>query len=109
MTLPLFSPDQDPGPSFVDLLHKLGYQPMGPRDVIADPKFRDVHATTIAAIRYADGVVMAGDRRATAGSSIAQRAVEKVHPADRYSGIAIAGSAGFGLELIRLFQLQLEH
>jgi proteasome beta subunit len=52
---------------------------------------------------------MAGDRRATAGSSIAQRAVEKVHPADRYSGIAIAGSAGFGLELIRLFQLQIEH
>jgi proteasome beta subunit len=52
---------------------------------------------------------MAGDRRATAGSSIAQRAVEKVHPADRYSGVAIAGSAGFGLELIRLFQLQIEH
>jgi proteasome beta subunit len=111
MTLPLFPPDEDPGPNFVDLLRKLGHQPMGPNDLgSADAKsFVDIHATTIVAVRYADGVVMAGDRRATAGSSIAQRAVEKVHPADRFSGIAIAGSAGFGLELIRLFQLQLEH
>src|SRR5204863_9292505 len=94
-----------------DLLRKLGHQPLGPSDLGgADTKhFVDIHATTIVAVRYADGVVMAGDRRATAGSSIAQRAVEKVHPADRFSGIAIAGSAGFGLELIRLFQLQLEH
>ena len=111
MTLPLFPPDEDPGPNFVDLLRKLGHQPMGPSDLgSADAShFVDIHATTIVAVRYADGVVMAGDRRATAGSSIAQRAVEKVHPADRFSGIAIAGSAGFGLELIRLFQLQLEH
>ena len=111
MTLPLFRPDEDPGPNFVDLLRKLGHQPMGPSDLghTDASAFVDIHATTIVAIRYADGVVMAGDRRATAGSSIAQRAVEKVHPADRFSGIAIAGSAGFGLELIRLFQLQLEH
>ena len=111
MTLPLFRPDEDPGPNFVDLLRKLGHQPMGPSDLghTDASAFVDIHATTIVAIRYADGVVMAGDRRATAGSSIAQRAVEKVHPADRFSGVAIAGSAGFGLELIRLFQLQLEH
>src|SRR5205814_4947375 len=110
MTLPLFPPDQDPGPHFADLLRKLGHQPYGPQDLPEQARaFTDIHATTIVAMRYTDGVVMAGDRRATAGSSIAQRAVEKVHPADRFSGIAIAGSAGFGLELIRLFQLQLEH
>src|SRR3954463_5784756 len=110
MTLPLFTPDGDPGPNFVDLLRKLGHEPLGPSKLPAENAgFTDRHATTIVAIRYAEGVVMAGDRRATAGSSIAQRAVEKVHPADRYSGIAIAGSAGFGLELIRLFQLQIEH
>src|SRR3954468_19799546 len=110
MTLPLFTPDSDPGPNFVDLLRRLGHEPLGPSKLPSgNAAFTDRHATTIVAIRYADGVVMAGDRRATAGSSIAQRAVEKVHPADRFSGIAIAGSAGFGLELIRLFQLQLEH
>jgi proteasome beta subunit len=108
MSLPFFPPDDGPGPNFVELLRRTGHDPMGPT-VTRDPKFVDIHATTIVAIRYGDGVVMAGDRRATAGSSIAQRAVEKVHPAGRFSGVAIAGSAGFGLELIRLFQLQLEH
>src|SRR3954451_6065233 len=110
MTLPLFSPADRPGPDFVGLLRRLGYEPLGPRtDAHASSGFTDTHATTIVSLRYADGVIMAGDRRATAGSSIAQRAVEKVHPADRYSGIAIAGSAGFGLDMIRLFQLQIEH
>ena len=110
MTLPLFPPDSDPGPNFVDLLRKLGHEPLGPSKLPAENAgFTDRHATTIVAVRYADGVIMAGDRRATAGSSIAQRAVEKVHPADRFSGIAIAGSAGFGLDMIRLFQLQIEH
>jgi proteasome beta subunit len=109
MTLPLFRPGDDPGPDFTQLLRRLGHDPLGPTDLPQSSSFVDVHGTTIVALRYADGVIMAGDRRATAGSSIAQRAVEKVHPADRYSGIAIAGSAGFGLELIRLFQLQIEH
>jgi proteasome beta subunit len=67
------------------------------------------HGTTIVALRYADGVVMAGDRRATAGSSIAHRAMEKVHPADKHSGVAIAGAAGFALEMVKIFQLELEH
>ena len=109
MTLPLFRPGDDPGPDFAQLLRRLGHDPLGPTDLPHSSSFVDTHGTTIVALRYADGVIMAGDRRATAGSSIAQRAVEKVHPADRYSGIAIAGSAGFGLELIRLFQLQIEH
>jgi proteasome beta subunit len=67
------------------------------------------HGTTIVALRYADGVLMAGDRRATAGSDIAHRNMDKVFPADRVSGIAIAGAPGFAVEKVRLFQTQLEH
>jgi proteasome beta subunit len=67
------------------------------------------HATTIVAIATADGVVMAGDRRATMGNLIASRDIEKVHPADAYSLIGIAGTAGIGIELMRLFQVELEH
>ncbi|MCY3962489.1 MAG: proteasome subunit beta, partial [bacterium] len=52
------------------------------------------HATTVVAIRCHQGVVMAGDRRATAGHLISHRTIEKVFPADHYSGVAIAGAAG---------------
>ncbi|HEX5596205.1 MAG TPA: proteasome subunit beta [Micromonosporaceae bacterium] len=67
------------------------------------------HATTIVAIASAEGVVMAGDRRATMGNLIASRDIEKVHPADAYSLVGIAGTAGIGIEVIRLFQVELEH
>ncbi|GHJ44572.1 proteasome subunit beta [Catellatospora sp. TT07R-123] len=67
------------------------------------------HATTIVAIAGTDGVVMAGDRRATMGNLIASRDIEKVHPADVYSLIGIAGTAGVGIELMRLFQVELQH
>jgi len=67
------------------------------------------HGTTIVAIATAEGVVMAGDRRATMGNLIASRDIEKVHPADSYSLIGIAGTAGIGIELMRLFQVELEH
>jgi len=67
------------------------------------------HATTIVAMTFADGVVMAGDRRATMGNLIASRDIEKVYAADPYSLVGIAGTAGVGLELIRLFQVELEH
>ena len=67
------------------------------------------HATTIVAARFADGVVMAGDRRATAGNMIMQRDIEKVFRSDDFSAVGIAGVAGIGLELVRLFQLELEH
>jgi len=63
----------------------------------------------VVAIRYPDGVVMAGDRRATSGYLIASRRIDKVYPADDTSGIAIAGAAGPAVELVRLFQTQLEH
>ncbi|WP_434740084.1 proteasome subunit beta [Micromonospora sp. SH-82] len=67
------------------------------------------HATTIVAISASDGVVLAGDRRATMGNMIAQRTMVKVHPADAYSLVGIAGSAAIGLEMMRLFQVELEH
>ena len=67
------------------------------------------HATTVAAMRFADGVVVAGDRRATEGLSIAQRDIEKVFPADDFSAVAIAGAAGPAIEMVRLFQTELEH
>lgn len=67
------------------------------------------HGTTIVALTFADGVVMAGDRRATMGNMIAQRDIEKVFVADSHSMVGIAGTAGVALELVRLFQLELEH
>ncbi|MEV6634592.1 proteasome subunit beta [Actinoplanes sp. NPDC051470] len=67
------------------------------------------HGTTIIAIQTAEGVIMAGDRRATMGNLIASRDIEKVHPADAYSLIGIAGTAGIGIELMRIFQVELEH
>jgi proteasome beta subunit len=66
-------------------------------------------ATTIVAATYVDGVLMAGDRRATMGNLIAQRDIEKVFPADTYSVVGFAGTAGIGVEMIRLFRLELEH
>jgi proteasome beta subunit len=67
------------------------------------------HGTTIVALRFEGGVVLAGDRRATEGYSIAHRGIEKVFPADRFSAVGIAGSAGPAIEMVRLFQTQLEH
>jgi proteasome beta subunit len=67
------------------------------------------HATTIVAVASEHGVVMAGDRRATAGNMIVKRDVEKVFRADEYSAIAMAGVASVGLEFIRLFGVELEH
>ena len=67
------------------------------------------HATTIVAATYEGGVVMAGDRRATMGNVIAQRDIEKVFPADEYSCVGIAGTAGLAVEMVRLFQTELEH
>ncbi|MEP7026044.1 MAG: proteasome subunit beta [Actinomycetota bacterium] len=67
------------------------------------------HATTIVTAAFADGVVMAGDRRATAGNMISQRDIEKVFRSDEFSCVAIAGVAGLGIDLVRLFQVELEH
>ncbi len=67
------------------------------------------HGTTIVAATFPGGVVMAGDRRATMGNIIAQRDIQKVFPADEYSCVGIAGAAGIAVEMVRLFQVELEH
>jgi len=105
MTFPLFSPGDDPGPSFAELLRRTGNAPAVPTSAVEGV----THGTTVVALRYADGVVMAGDRRATSGHLISHRLMEKVYPADRHSGVAIAGAAGPAMDMVKLFQLQLEH
>jgi proteasome beta subunit len=105
--MPFFNPGDDPGSSFPDLLRRVGLAP-----TLALPEGATVevpHATTCVAVHYGEGVVMAGDRRATSGNLISHRTMEKVMPADRYSGVAIAGAAGPAMEMVKLFQLQLEH
>jgi proteasome beta subunit len=67
------------------------------------------HGTTIVSLLYDGGVVMAGDRRATMGNVIANRDMEKVFAADDYSVVGIAGTAGVAIELVRLYQVELEH
>lgn len=108
MNLPLYSPQDDPGPDFAALVRRTTDLPAleAPRNG-AQPAVP--HGTTCVAIRYEHGVVMAGDRRATAGNFISHRTIEKVFPADRHSGVAIAGAAGPAMEMVHLFQLQLEH
>ena len=109
MTLPLFAAGDDPGPSFVGLLAHAGH---GPRSLppSAGGRLTNVpHGTTVLAVRCADGVVMAADRRGTSGNLIVNRTMEKLRPADRFSGVAFAGAAGPGIQMLELFQLQLEH
>ncbi|MBU3717955.1 MAG: proteasome subunit beta [Actinobacteria bacterium] len=107
MKVPLFTSGDDPGSDFSALLRRVGLDPFqapsGPAANLAP------HATTVLAVRFADGVVMAGDRRATMGNRISNREMEKVVPADRHSGVAISGTAGVAMDMIKLFQLQLEH
>jgi proteasome beta subunit len=108
MGMPIFTPGDDPGSSFPELLRRIG----GASQTVTGTHEQlgaVPHATTCVAMRYTDGVVMAGDRRATAGNLISHRAMEKVVEADRYSGVAIAGAAGPAMDMVRLFQLQLEH
>lgn len=113
--LPLFDTGVDPGPSFTGLLAAAGCPldvglPDTAAGVVGQGDLPAVtHATTVVALRHRDGVVMAGDRRATAGNLISHRTIEKVYPAGRHAGVAIAGAAGPSMEMVRLFQLQLEH
>ena len=108
MAFPFFRAEDDPGSSFPELLRRLG---TGPSPLTGDAASIGSlpHATTCVAVRFADGVAMAGDRRATAGNLISHRSMEKVVEADRHSAVAIAGAAGPAMEMVRLFQLQLEH
>ncbi len=92
-------------PSFADFLASIG----APAPATGEGSVQAPHGTTIVALTFADGVVMAGDRRATMGNVIAQRDVQKVFEADSHSVVGIAGTAGIAVELVRLFQVELEH
>jgi len=96
-------------PSFFDLLASSRPEAL-PRIVQPTPEgLRFPHGTTVVGLKFADGVVFAGDRRATEGYAIADDKMEKVFPADDLSAIAIAGAAGQASEIVKLFQLELEH
>jgi proteasome beta subunit len=105
--LPLSGASFGADPSFVELLRRQRPEALPPTP--------SVHAvevpqgTTVLGLRFADGIVMAGDRRATAGYTIADAKMRKVFAADDFSAIAIAGAAGQAVETVRLFQLELEH
>jgi len=106
--LPLDAPP--PGSSFSDLLRSLDLAPEwsipvgGPVSSLPAPE-----ATTVMALRFDGGVLMVGDRQATEGYNIAHRRIQKVFVADEYSAVAISGTAGLAIEMVRLFQTELEH
>jgi proteasome beta subunit len=96
--------------SFNDFVRRVAPDALPPAgSAVAGVGELTAHATTIVAATFPGGVVMAGDRRATMGNVIAQRDIEKVFPADEFSIIGMAGAAGIGIELIGLFQVELEH
>jgi proteasome beta subunit len=108
MGMPVFRPGDDPGTNFPELLRRIGSghsSPSGDGAALGPVP----HATTCVAMRITDGVVIAGDRRATAGNLISHRSMDKVVETDRHSAVAIAGAAGPAMEMVKLFQLQLEH
>jgi proteasome beta subunit len=95
-------------PSFFDLVRQT--RPEALPDLGAGPGDLQLpHGTTVLGLKFAEGVVMAGDRRATSGNLVADAKIRKVFPADDRSAIAIAGAAGQAGEIVKLFQLELEH
>ncbi len=103
MGLPLYDAHSDPGPSFFQYAQSAGLN-TAPN---ALNEFSP-HATTVIAVRFDQGVVMVGDRQAT-GNYIASRDVRKIEPADRFTALAISGTAARGIEFIRMAQLSFEH
>lgn len=103
------------GSSFFDLLrhdfsHLLPFQHLPQLSASEGQLIQSVPvATTILSLRFIDGVVVAGDRQATEGFEVSSRRIEKVHEADEHSVIAIAGAAGPCLEMVKLFQIEMEH
>jgi proteasome beta subunit len=110
---PLFPPEPSGGPiganpSFVDLVRRSRPETL-PTPTGTAPDVASPHGTTVVALKFASGVVFGGDRRATEGFTIADEKMEKVFAADDLSVIAIAGAAGQAIEIVKLFQLELEH
>ena len=97
-------PELTPGGRRSPELPSVVHEPVRPVQPVTVPQ-----ATTVLAVKYQDGVVIAGDRRATEGFQIAERRIEKVFKIDEYSAMAIAGAAGPCIEMAKLFQTELEH
>ena len=96
--------------SFVDFLRAQAPELLPVNRIVPGAQPIEVaHGTTIVAIAFKGGVLIAGDRRATQGNVIAHRDMDKVHVTDEYSAIGVAGAAGVALDMIRLYQLELEH
>ena len=96
-------------PSFFDLVRAEGGSAPAPGAPAGEGAVAAPHGTTVLALKFGDGIVMAGDRRAVEGMAIADRRMDKVFPADDHSTIGIAGVAAQAIELVRLFQTELEH
>lgn len=103
MGLPLFDAHSDPGPSFFHYAEHAGLTTPLNSNSAQSP-----HATTVIAVRYDAGVVMVGDRQAT-GNYIASRDIRKIEAADRFTALAISGTAARGMEFIKMAQLSFEH
>lgn len=97
--------------SFAEFLHGHAPEllPGGHRETTGGSQLQAPHGTTIVALTHADGVLLAGDRRATMGNLIASHSMRKVFLTDDHSAVGIAGTAGVAIELVRLFQVELEH
>jgi proteasome beta subunit len=80
-----------------------------PESVTLSSLAQPPHGTTILALKYLEGVIVSADRQATEGYQVASRQIEKVYKADEYTAIAIAGAAGPCIEMVKLFQVELEH
>ncbi len=99
------------GSSFTDFLSSAAPDLLPSRRPLPQLPVGDLtaHGTTIVTATYDGGVLMGGDRRATMGNLISSRDIEKVYPADAYSVIGIAGAAGIAIEMVKLYQVELEH
>ena len=96
-------------PSFFDLIRSMDPQGATMRVPTEGTQPLPPHGTTVVALKFAGGVIMAGDRRAVEGYTIADNEMQKVFPADEHSAVGIAGVAGQAIEMVRLFQVELEH
>ncbi|GAA0539628.1 proteasome subunit beta [Saccharopolyspora erythraea] len=95
--------------SFTDFLRVAAPELMPGSRPVPDGAVEAPHGTTIVALTFRGGVLLAGDRRATMGNLIAQRDMEKLYVTDDYSAVGIAGTAGIALEMVRLYAIELEH
>lgn len=99
----------DPPLGFTEVLEAAGMRPTWDLPASQGGELPVADATTVLSVRYAEGVFMLGDRQATEGYSVAHRRMKKVFPSDDFSAVAISGTAGLAIELVRLFQTELEH